>query len=162
VFRAGETAVPFLLISPLTEANGMGEASVAISTDDPLAFITNPAQIGMGGHNRSVSFGYNYAEWLPGIVGTDLSYQSFGLNAGANLKDIFTVAPDIDVGVGYSRIFLDLGRYTDTSPTGPEPIGTYRSYETSDQLISVWIIAGTMKYCDRYRLCGQEKLTISW
>lgn len=38
----GGSAFHFLRISPHAEANGMAEASVALSTNDPVAVVTNP------------------------------------------------------------------------------------------------------------------------
>jgi hypothetical protein len=61
----GDATLPFLLIPPSAEMNGMGETSVAVFSDDPLAMITNPAQLGMQSLSTHVSSGYNYANWLP-------------------------------------------------------------------------------------------------
>jgi hypothetical protein len=129
----GESALPFLLISPTAEANGMGEAAVANHTDDPLALIYNPAHLGMMSLTTHVSFGHNYARWLPGFDFLDLSIRTYGFNAGINLGSIIPDFPQIGVGAAYSRIYLPYGTFNVTSPIGPEVIRTFDSYESSDQ-----------------------------
>jgi hypothetical protein len=82
----GETAVPFLLISPYAEANGMGEASVAVITDDPLASIVNPAHLGMQVGKGRFSVGFNHSDWLPGFDIKNLYYRTYAINAGISLN----------------------------------------------------------------------------
>lgn len=132
-FAQGETAVPFLLISPSAEANGMGETSVAILTDDPLAPMTNPAQLGMLSLENYFSYGYNFSNWLPDFNLNNLWYKTFAFNTGVNLRKLSPNAPDLAIGLGYSRIYLNLGEFVETGPTGPTPIGTFNADETSDQ-----------------------------
>jgi hypothetical protein len=129
----GETAVPFLLISPYAEANGMGEASVAVITDDPLASIVNPAHLGMQIGNGRFSVGFNHSDWLPGFDIKNLYYRTYAINAGIALNELLDITPVLTLGAGYSRVHINLGEHTLTSPIGPEPIGTFNHYETSDQ-----------------------------
>lgn len=128
----GETAVPFLLISPYAEANGMGEASVANHTDDPLSHMTNPAHLGMFGLKSYFSFGHNYSKWLPQFNQSDLWIRTYAVNAGVNLKQFGLIIPEIGIGFGYSRIYLNLGEFTITGQD-PTPLGTFTGYETSNQ-----------------------------
>jgi hypothetical protein len=147
-----ESAFPFLLISPYAETNGMGEASVANHTDDPLAFMTNPAHLGIVSQRDYFSFGYNHSYWLPGFEQSDLWLRTYAFNAGINLKKLFDITPELSFGLGYSRIYLNLGEFQRT--LGPEVVGTYKSYETSDQFtlglgIYYWVKASagiTFKY----------------
>lgn len=133
-FAQGEAAVPFLLISPYAEANGMGEASVANSTHDPLAMIVNPAHLGMQVGSGRFSFGYNRSDWLPGFGTKDLYYRTFAVTAGIRLNDYIDIAPGLTLGAGYSRVFLNLGKQVYTLPISPDPVGTFTPYESSDQV----------------------------
>lgn len=132
-FAQGEAAVPFLLISPYAQSNGMGETSVAVTTGDPLAMITNPAHLGMQIGNGRFAFGYNHSDWFAGINIKDLYYRTYAVNGGIRLNDLFDIAPVLTLGAGYSRVHINLGKHTITDAAGPEPRGAYKSYETSDQ-----------------------------
>jgi hypothetical protein len=132
-FAQGEAALPFLLISPYAEANAMGEASVANSTDNPLAMIVNPAHLGMQVGNGRFSFGYNRTDWFPGFGIEDLYYRTFAVTAGMNLNDLFDITPGLILGAGYSRVFLNLGKQIIMPPDAPDPTGTFSAYESSDQ-----------------------------
>ncbi len=132
-FAQGEAAVPFLLISPYAQANGMGETSVAVTTGDLLAMITNPAHLGMQIGNGRFAFGYNHSDWLPGFNIKGLNYRTYAVNGGIRLDDLFDIAPVLTLGAGYSQVRINLGRYVLTDAGGPEPIGSGKAYETSDQ-----------------------------
>ena len=132
-FAQGESGVPFLLISPGAKANGMGEASVALFSNDPLALMTNPAQIGFQSHANYFSFGYNRSKWLPQFQLPHLAYSAFAVNAGVNLRKELGIAPELSIGIAYSRIYLNLGEYVQTASGSPTPISTYNAYEQSDQ-----------------------------
>jgi hypothetical protein len=128
----GESAVPFLLISPYAEANGMGEASIATRTDDPLAAIWNPAHLGMQSLTRYFSVGTNTGIWLPSF-NSDTKYRTLAINAGMNLGKTFGFSPAFSLGFGYSRVYLDLGEFIRTGSGGPEEISRFHSDESSDQ-----------------------------
>ena len=132
-FSQGQTAVPFLLISPYAETNGMGEASVANPTDDPLSPMTNPAHLGMLSQFGYFSFGYNYSQWLPTFGARDLWLKTLAANVGINLQKLNKNAPPLSFGLGYSRLYLNLGTFIITGPGGPTPLGTFDARETSDQ-----------------------------
>jgi len=132
-YSQASTGVPFLLISPMTDANGMGGAAVGASTYDPLAVMVNPAHLGAQSRTTYYSTGYNYSAWLPQFQLSDLWLRTYAVTVGMNLKEVNENAPPLSVGAGYSRVYLNLGDYILTSQTGPEEIGRYRSSETSDQ-----------------------------
>jgi hypothetical protein len=48
-YSQGESGVPFLLIHPSPEANGRGNTAVAFLSDNPIATLANPAQLGIFG-----------------------------------------------------------------------------------------------------------------
>ncbi len=128
----GEAALPFLLTSPSAAANGMGETSVGLYRDEPLNVLNNPAHLGMFSRSRRFSAGYDYSDWLPRIQQSDLTFKTFGFAAGVNLRRQFGLDPEISIGVSYSRIRLNLGEFSETSPDGPDVISTFDAYETAD------------------------------
>ena len=158
----GQTALPFLLVSPSARGWGMGEASVALCTDDPLAPASNPAHIGMQSRTGYFSSGYNYYDWMPGGALPDLWWKTFAFNAGINLKKQFGITPELYAGFGYSRVYLNYG----SSFTS----GTFNAYESSDQYtagagIDSWVRASagvTLKhvvsYLADFYVQGQEKV----
>jgi len=130
-FAQGEAALPFLLISPAAISNGMGETSVALYRDNPFAMLSNPAHLGMFSRSNYFSAGYDYADWLPQFGQSDLTVKAFGFNAGVNLGQ-FGISPEMSVGLSYSRVRLNLGKFSVTSPDGPEVIATFDALETAD------------------------------
>jgi hypothetical protein len=126
------TAVPFLLINPSAEANGQSNAGISRITDDPFAFILNPAQLGLFGPQNSFAFSF-YPEktpWLPAFGLKDLTYDSkviaCSMSPGKN-----TTIP-LSVGFAYTRVDLNLGTFNRTGPNGPEIIGTFHAEEHAD------------------------------
>lgn len=144
-FSQGETAVPFLLITPYAEATGMGEAAVANHTDDPLSFIINPAHMGYLSQNNFHSYGYNYARWLPGFGLSDLWVKTFAFSSGINLKKVKDSYLPVSFGMGYSRIFVNLGTFNRRDEYNND-LGNYHAWESSDQYtlgigINYWVRA---------------------
>ena len=129
-----DTAVLFLLIQPSIRANGMGGASIGTTANDALAFAFNPAHIGKTAleHNVDIEFYPVKTKWLPNIA-PDLRYNAYSFFAGFNFKQLNKQIP-ISLGLGYSRIFIDLGEQIITDETGPDPIGTFQSTESADIL----------------------------
>ena len=134
VSAQGESAVPFLLIQPSTTANGMGSVTAAIISDDPVATIMNPAQLGMFGlHNYfSLSTYSPKTQWLPSFGLSDLTYDVLALNAGFDLSRAVELPFPVSIGIGYSRIDLNLGTFVRPDTAG-RVLGTFRSFENSKQ-----------------------------
>ena len=134
VFGQGETSLPFLLFSPSAEQSGMGMAAVANHTSDPLAFMTNPAQLGMVGLRQGLSVGYNYS-------GISLPYglpahrfTTAGLSAGWRVWSSADGLSEAGVGVGIARTYQNLGEFIETGETGPEEIGKFTASEWSHNI----------------------------
>ena len=129
----GETALPFLLISPAPDANGWGGISTAAVSDNAIAMAASPGQLGMFTlrEHFSASTYTNKTGWLPVFQKPDLTYNAWALAAGYNLSDVLPLPFPISIGLGYSRIDLDLGTFIITGSGGPEPIGMYHAYEQS-------------------------------
>lgn len=52
------------------------------------------------------------------------------LNAGVNLKDLFSLPFSAGLGIGYSRIFVDWGEIFITSSSSPQVIGSAAMNDT--------------------------------
>jgi len=132
----GESAVPFLLIGSAPEGNGMGGTSATQPTQDALATISNPGQLGVFALSNvfSASTYTPRTKWLPQFNIPDLTYGTTAVNIGYNFSDLLSLPFSLSAGVGYSRVHIDLGTFTLTSSSGPTPIGTFTSDETSQSL----------------------------
>src|SRR5512141_1526261 len=104
----GESAVPFLLIHPSPEANGWGNVGTAVVSDNPIATISNPAQLGLFSLDNYFSFSSYTPKtvWLPNFGSTDLTYNAWATNAGYNLRNALDLPFPVGIGFGYSRIDL--------------------------------------------------------
>jgi hypothetical protein len=116
LYAQGESAVPFLLISPNSRASSMGEAGAAIA-DDGSAIYWNPAGLAFqDGGQVSIT----HSKWLPQFNQSDLFY------------DFLTFSNHIEsLGgtVAASVTYLSLGEFIRTGSGGPEEIGRFKSYE---------------------------------
>jgi hypothetical protein len=126
----GETAVPFLLITPSIEANGMGGIGSG-SPENALSPYDNPGTLGLFRGFLSGGFYAPASNWLPLFQISDIKYSAWAINAGIHLNDYFNLPFNLTLAGGYSRIDLDLGRFTITGPSGPQPIGYFESRESS-------------------------------
>ena len=115
VFAVSEAAVLFLLISPNARANGMGGAFVAVS-DDVSAIYWNPAGLAFQEGRQFTSM---YTKWLPRLNLDDM-YYVFGAYR-QTIEGLGTIGGNIT--------FLNLGEQTITDETGPDPLGTFNSFE---------------------------------
>ena len=132
----GESAVPFLLISSAPEGNGMGGTSATQPTQDALATISNPGQLGFFTLNNifGASTYTPRTSWLPQFNIPDLTYGTTAVNIGYNFRDLLSLPFSLSAGVGYSRVHIDLGTFTLTGSSGPTPIGTFQADETSESI----------------------------
>jgi hypothetical protein len=116
LFAQGESAVPFLLISPNSRASSMGEAGAAIA-DDASAIYWNPAGLAFqDGGQASIT----HSKWLPQFNQSDLFY------------DFFTASNHFDnLGgtVAASVTYLNLGEFIRTGSGSPDEIGRFKSFE---------------------------------
>ena len=128
------TAVPFLLVPPAPEGLGMGRGSVSLPTTDAIATVVNPGQLGLFSLTNLFNAGTYVprSNWLPQYQIAGLSYGVTALNAGYNFRSLLSLPFDLSVGLGYSRVSLDLGTFALTSSSGPSVIGTFNSSEYSD------------------------------
>ena len=132
-FAQGTSAVPFLLISSSPEGNGMGGTAASTPSDDALATISNPGQLGL----FSLNSGFNAekyspkTQWLPGFAIAGLTYYSEAANVGANIGELCGLPFSLSSGFGYSHIDFDLGDFVITDETA-NILGKFHAFETSD------------------------------
>jgi hypothetical protein len=130
----GATAMPFLLISSSVEGNGMGGITASVSTDNAMSVIANPGQLGLLSMKSLITAGA-YTEktlWLPQFNQSGLTYNASAVNVGVKLNRLVPLPVPVSLGLGYSRIFFDLGTFIRTGSGGPEPIGYFESTEKSE------------------------------
>jgi hypothetical protein len=132
--QGGATAVPFLLIPPAPEGLGMGGGSASVPTTDAIAPLINPGQLGVFSlaNLLSASTYLPRSSWLPQYQLPDMSYGVTAVNAGYNFRSLLSLPFDLSVGLGYSRVSLDLGTFNVTSSSGPTVIGTFQAKEYAD------------------------------
>ena len=112
----GESAVPFLLISPNSRSSGIGEAGTG-TVDDVSAIFWNPAELAfLKGQEVSIT----HANWLPQFHQSDLFYDY--LNYRQDIEDIGGT-------IGASVTYLNLGEFAKTLSSGPEVVGTFKAFE---------------------------------
>lgn len=131
----GESAVPFILITSSVDGNGMAGISATVPSEVATAPIANPGQLGLFSleHLFSASVYPSKTAWLPEFNLKDLTYNTIGFSAGYNLQNLVSLPFSVSIGLGYSRIDLNLGRFTVTGPGSPSAIQTVESFESSDQ-----------------------------
>jgi len=126
--------VPFLRFPASPDQVGMGGILTAIPSQHSMAAIGNSAQLGLFTQDNFLSAGL-YApktDRLPQYNLSGLTFNTMAVNAGHNLRDLLGLP--VSFGAGYSRIYLDFGKFTLTNPYGPMPIGTFEGYDKSEQL----------------------------
>jgi|ERR1041385_1898857 hypothetical protein len=130
----GETAVPFLLIPPSAEGNGMGGIVNATETDRPMGILANPGLLGISSLDHFFLGGLypSSTTWLPGIPGAGATYSANAFSAGLNLNRFADLPLGLSVGFGYSHVSLDYGLFAETGPNGPDVIGYYNPEEHSN------------------------------
>ncbi len=135
-FGQGESAVPFLLITPSIDGNGMGGMGVSVGSDNATSSILNPGQLGLFSLHSSfnVSVYTPKTQWLPQFHLSDLQYEAWGINAALKVNDLADLPFRLGVGIGYSKVNIDLGTFVLTSSSGPGVLGRFTSYETSANL----------------------------
>jgi hypothetical protein len=112
----GESAVPFLLISPNSRSSGIGEAGTG-TVDDASAIFWNPAGLAfLKGQEISIT----HANWLPQFHQSDLFYDY--LNYRQDIEELGGT-------IGGSITYLNLGEFIRTLSSGPEEVGRFKAFE---------------------------------
>src|SRR5260221_11101090 len=97
----GEAALRYLLIPPSPQGDGMGGIIGSTISDDPLATLANPGQLGVASldHYFSASYFPSATAWLPAFQVADLTYRSSALNAGVRLNRFISLPFELSAGV---------------------------------------------------------------
>jgi hypothetical protein len=133
----GEAAVPFLLISPSAEANGMGGTTIAIRRLDPTSSVFSPSHVGLSALTTHVDFGLcpPSAKVSPAFNLPDLEYGAWSASAGVLLNDLTDLPLRIGIGLAYHHVVLDLGTFVITNSSGPQEMGRFESYENASGFV---------------------------
>ncbi|MCI0692680.1 hypothetical protein L0337_11840 [candidate division KSB1 bacterium] len=128
----GSAGVVFLLIQPSPRAIGMGGGSVASIKTDAIGIAFNPARLGVAALDKYFvgEFYPNKTAWLPQLA-PDIRYNARTVLFGYNFKRLEKGMP-ISFGIGYTRIFIDLGEQIITGENDPTPLGRFRSTERAN------------------------------
>ena len=119
----------FLLISPSTTMNGLGESGVSPTTSDIYSVYYNPAQVNLP---SGVSFQYSSIEeeWLPGLA-NDMSIENKIKMIGYKSPYLGPHRISFQIAISELNTFFDLGEQVQTDEFG-HLLGNFRSYMTSD------------------------------
>ncbi len=126
----GEYALPFILIQPGANLNGMAGTFTALPTLDAFGPYYNPAQLGNFGRgiNFSAQFYPKAVAYLPQFDLSDLNFNSSAVCTGYDLEKIFPQLP-LSLGIGLINSKLNLGMNLITDENGIE-LGRFRSWES--------------------------------
>jgi len=113
----GQSAVPFLLLAPDSRAGGIGESGTGLA-DNSAAIFWNPAGIAfLTGTELSIT----HSNWLP----------SFNLDLFYDYLTYRTYVEGIGGSITGSITYMNFGEFVRTSAAGPDPIGTFRSFDAA-------------------------------
>ncbi|MDP2303621.1 MAG: PorV/PorQ family protein [Ignavibacteria bacterium] len=113
----GEAAVPFLLLAPDSRGGGMGESGTGLA-DNAAAIFWNPAGIAF---LTGTEFSVTHSNWLPQFK-LDLFYDYL------TYRQYFE---ELNGSITSSITYMNYGEFVRTGPDGPEPIGTFRSFDAA-------------------------------
>jgi hypothetical protein len=116
-YAQGEAAVPFLLLAPDSRAGGIGESGTGLA-DNSAAIFWNPAGIAfLTGTELSIT----HSNWLP----------QFNLDLFYDYLTYRQYLEELDGSVTASITYMNFGEFQRTLETGPEVVGTFRSFDAA-------------------------------
>ncbi len=116
-YGQGEAAVPFLLLAPDSRAGGIGESGAGLA-DNSAAIFWNPAGIAfLTGTELSIT----HSNWLP----------QFNLDLFYDYLTYRQYVEELDGSVTASITYMNFGEFQRTLETGPEVVGTFRSFDAA-------------------------------
>lgn len=132
--QVGTVGVPFLMISPSAEANGMGGIMASVMPAGSSSMLFNPAHAGLLARSTALSTDIYTSRtgWLPVFHIPDLWINHFSLFAGT--ASGAAGGNGLAFGIGYSRVYFNLGEFIISSENSPEEVSRFRGYETSDNI----------------------------
>ena len=116
-YAQGEAAVPFLLLAPDSRAGGMGESGAGLA-DNSAAIFWNPAGIAfLTGTEVSIT----HSNWLP----------QFNLDLFYDYLTYRGYIESLNGSVTASITYMNFGEFIYTGEEGPDPLGTFRSFDAA-------------------------------
>ncbi len=114
----------------------MGGTWTSVPSEHSMSVIGNPSQLGLFPFRNLFSAGVfsPKTDWLPNFNLSGLTLNTTAVIAGVNLADYLDLPLPVTFGIGYTRIYLNLGSFYVSSSSGPIPVAKYDSYEKSDQV----------------------------
>ena len=127
-FAQGEAAVPFLLLNPSPSLSAMGATGAALPTNDPFAFLWNPAQLGYNSLHNNLSFIFypTPVDWIPAFF-SDIELNALAFNLGYNFKSL--VGFPLSFGFAYSNPEINFGTFLTQDENG----NIIESYDAKDK-----------------------------
>ena len=127
-----QTALPFLRITSSVEGNGMGGISASLITDNAMAPLANPGQLGVMALNNYFTRGVYSpkTQWLPPFQISDLTFNASSVNLGLDISKVSAFPFPLSFGIGLSAVTLNLGKFAVTG-SDPTVIRTFDAYESS-------------------------------
>lgn len=117
IFAQGEAAVPFLLLAPDSRFSALGESGAGLA-DNSSAIFWNPAGIAF---LTGQEFTFTHSNWLP----------QFKLDLFYDYATYRNYIKEIDGSVTASITYMNYGEFVRTGESGPEPLGTFRSFDAA-------------------------------
>lgn len=150
----GEASMLFLRIPPSPLLNGMGRVGTALPTTDVHGFYFNPAQLGYASQTTNLAFQFypTKTEWLPQFNISDMTYNSYAMNLGYNIENIF---PDFhfNVGLGYMIGEINHGEFIYMDEEGKR-----KSFESKEHFNEFGIALNTDYYFSLSAGVGYKKI----
>lgn len=142
-------SAPVMTTPVSTETNGMGGASASVISDNALATIANPAQLGLFSLDNRFNAGTLLANtsWPSGFQATDNTVYATALNAGVELNRWLNLPVPISFGAGYSRVYMDQNNFELTPFCCPQIVSLWQASQTIQGLtlsvgLDYWVRLG--------------------
>ncbi len=142
------STVPVMTTPVSAEANGMGGVSASVISNNALATMANPAQLGMFSLEKRFNASTYLAStgWSPSSA-TDNSLYAGAVNAGVNLKSFISLPIPVGLGVGFSTAQMKLPQFEMTPISGPAVTSLWHATQSVQNLtlaigLDYWVKLG--------------------
>lgn len=142
-------SAPVMTTPASAETNGMGGASASVISDNALATIANPAQLGLFSLDNRFNAGtfLTKTSWPSGFQATNNSIFATAMNAGLKLNRWLSLPVPFSFGAGYSRVYMDQNNFEVIPFGGPKIISLWQALQTMQSLtlsfgLDYWVRLG--------------------
>lgn len=122
-----EEIMTFLKLPVSAESYMLGNTGAAGLTDDPMAVVINPAQLGMQSLKSQYAAGYNFINSYHFV---NTWHKSMAVNAGFRLGDFVKSSIPLSFGIGYSNLY---NQYIEMWVTSVEQPQGYKEMSPNDK-----------------------------